>query len=58
MNLNERKIVSMFKAFIERVFVPQLPHVIFACTEEVVLPWKAARPFLSDAGTAVRKSLR
>ena len=40
------------------VLVPQLPHVIFACTEEVVLPWKAARPFLSDAGKAVRKSLR
>lgn len=40
------------------VFVPQMPHVIFACTEEVVIPWKVARPFLSDAGKAVLKSLR
>lgn len=40
------------------VFVPQLPHVIFACTEEVVLPWKAARPFLSEEGRAVMNSLR
>lgn len=40
------------------VFVPQLPHVIFACTEEVVLPWKTARPFLSAEGKAVMESLR
>jgi hypothetical protein len=40
------------------VFVPQFPHVIFACTEEVVVPWKAVRPFLSDEGRAVAKSLR
>ncbi|PLK25169.1 hypothetical protein C0V72_02435 [Porphyrobacter sp. TH134] len=40
------------------VFVPQLPHVIFACTEEVVIPWKAARPFLSAEGRAVMDSLR
>lgn len=40
------------------VFVPQLPHVIFACTEEVVIPWKTARPFLSAEGRAVMKSLR
>ena len=40
------------------VFVPQLPHVIFACTEEVVLPWAKARPFLSAEGRAVRDSLR
>jgi hypothetical protein len=40
------------------VFVPQLPFVIFACTEEIVLPWKAARPFLSPEGRAVMKSLR
>jgi hypothetical protein len=40
------------------VFVPQLPHVIFACTEEIVLPWKAARPFLSPEGLAVMESLR
>lgn len=40
------------------VFVPQLPYVIFACTEEVTLPWKAARPFLAPEGRAVMKSLR
>lgn len=40
------------------VFVPQLPHVIFACTEEVVLPWAEARPFLSAEGRAVMDSLR
>ena len=40
------------------VFVPQLPHVIFACTEEVVLPWAEARPFLSAEGRAVMESLR
>lgn len=40
------------------VFVPQLPHVIFACTEEIVVPWKDARPFLSAEGQAVAESLR
>ncbi len=40
------------------VFVPQLPHVMFACTEEVVVPWKVVRPFLSAEGRAVMASLR
>lgn len=40
------------------VFAPQFPHVIFACTEEVTVPWKAARPFLSKEGRAVMASLR
>lgn len=40
------------------VFVPQLPHVIFACTEGVVIPWSKVRPFLSDEGRAVMASLR
>lgn len=40
------------------VFVPQLPHVMFACTEEVAMPWKEARPFLSAEGRAVMASLR
>lgn len=40
------------------VFVPQFPHVIFACIEEVVLPWAEARPFLSAEGRAVMDSLR
>jgi hypothetical protein len=40
------------------VFVPQLPHAILACAEEVVLPWKAARPLLSAEGRTVMDSLR
>ncbi len=40
------------------VFVPQLPHVMFACTEEVAIPWKAVRPLLSDEGRAVMASLK
>lgn len=40
------------------VFVAQFPHVAFGCTEEIVLPWKAARPFLSDEGRAVMEGLR
>jgi len=40
------------------VFEPEFPHVLFACTEEVTLPWEAARPFLSEKGRAVMKGLR
>lgn len=40
------------------VFEPEFPHVLFACTEEVTLPWEAARPFLSAKGRAVMKGLR
>ncbi|MCL9998630.1 MAG: hypothetical protein NBV68_04560 [Erythrobacter sp.] len=40
------------------VFVPQLPYVIFANTEEIVVPWKDALPFLSPEGRAVMESLR
>lgn len=40
------------------VFVPQLPHAAFACTEEIVLPWEDAHPFLSARGHAVMASLR
>lgn len=40
------------------VFVPQLPYVIFACTEDIVLPWKDARPFLSAQGRAVMESMK
>ncbi|GIX18950.1 MAG: hypothetical protein KatS3mg120_0626 [Erythrobacter sp.] len=40
------------------LFVPQFPHVAFACTEEIMLPWVAARPFLSPEGLAVMASLR
>ncbi len=40
------------------VFVPQMPHVAFACTEEIVVPWKDALPFLSPEGRAVMDSLR
>jgi hypothetical protein len=40
------------------VFVPQMPHVAFGCTEEIVLPWKDAAPFLSPEGKEVMASLR
>lgn len=40
------------------VFVPVFPHVIFACTEDVTLPWTDARRFLSPEGLAVMASLR
>lgn len=40
------------------VFVAQFPHVAFGCTEEIVLPWQDARPFLSAEGRAVMDSLR
>ncbi|WP_086607935.1 hypothetical protein [Erythrobacter donghaensis] len=40
------------------VFVPQLPYVIFASTEEIVVPWAEARPFLSAEGRAVMDSLK
>ena len=40
------------------LFVPQFPQVAFACTEEIVLPWAAARPFLSREGLGVMESLR
>lgn len=40
------------------VFVPQLPYVIFAQTEEIAIPWAEARRFLSPEGLAVMESLR
>jgi hypothetical protein len=40
------------------VFVPQLPYVIFANTEEIVIPWAEVRPFLSPEGQAVMASIR
>ena len=40
------------------VFVPQLPHVIFACTDAITVPWDELAPFLSDAGQDVRGSLQ
>ena len=40
------------------VFVPQMPHAAFGCTEEIVLPWREARPFLSPEGRAVMASLK
>lgn len=40
------------------LFIPQFPHVIFACTEEFVLPWAEAEAFLSPEGRAVMESLR
>ncbi|MEP3420468.1 MAG: hypothetical protein ABJN35_01925 [Erythrobacter sp.] len=40
------------------VFIPQLPHVIFACTAAVTIPWDELDPFLSEAGHDVRVSLQ
>lgn len=34
MNITERRIVNIFKSFIERVFVPQLSKMDFACQQE------------------------
>lgn len=34
MNLGERKIINIFKSFIERVFVPQLPKMDPTCQQE------------------------
>jgi hypothetical protein len=34
MNLTERKLLSLVKTFIEKVFVPQLPKLDFACQQE------------------------
>jgi hypothetical protein len=33
-SVSERKIISMFKSFIERVFVPQLPRMEPTCKQE------------------------
>ncbi|WP_108786863.1 hypothetical protein [Erythrobacter sp. Alg231-14] len=40
------------------VFIPQLPHVIFACTAAVTIPWNELDPFLSETGHDVRASLQ
>lgn len=40
------------------MFVPHFPHAMFACTEEIVLPWDKAGPFLSAEGRAVMAGLR
>lgn len=34
MNPTDRKIIHIFKSFIERVFVPQLPKMEFTCLQE------------------------
>ena len=39
------------------IFLREFPHVIFACTESVVVPWEELGPYLSDEGRAVRDSL-
>ncbi len=39
------------------LFLREFPHVIFACTESVVVPWGELEPFLSDEGRAVAASL-
>lgn len=38
------------------IFLREFPHVIFACTESVVVPWDELEPFLSKEGRAVAAS--
>lgn len=40
------------------ILKPELPHVATACIESVAVPWADLEPFLSEAGRAVRDSLR
>jgi hypothetical protein len=40
------------------VFMPQLPHVIYACTEEITLPWAKVLPLLSAAGRKAAEAAR
>lgn len=34
MNLSERRIINIFKSFIEKVFVPQLAKLDLSCQQE------------------------
>jgi len=38
-------------------FTPELPHVVQACADQIVLPYAAAAPFLTAAGKAVVASV-
>lgn len=40
------------------VFMPELPHVIFACTEEVTLPWAKVLPMLTPQGRKTAEAAR
>jgi len=40
------------------VFMPELPHVIYACTEEVTLPWPQVLPLLSPQGRKAAEAAR
>lgn len=39
-------------------FMPELPHVAYACTEEVTLPWATVLPLLNVAGRKAVDSIR
>ncbi len=39
------------------VFMPELPHVVQACADDVVVPWAQLGPFLTPAGRAAQPSL-
>lgn len=34
MNTSDRKIINIFKSFIDRIFVPQLPKMDASCQQE------------------------
>ena len=38
------------------VFMPELPHVVQACADDIVVPWAQLAPFLTPAGAAVARS--
>lgn len=40
------------------VFMPELPHVAYACTEEVLLPWARILPWLNATGQQAVASFR
>lgn len=39
-------------------FMPKLPHVVYACTEEVTLPWQQVMPMLNGAGRKAANAVR
>lgn len=39
------------------VFLPDLPHVVWACADDIVVPWAQLGPFLTPAGKAAQAGL-
>lgn len=40
------------------IFAPELPHVVQACADDIVVPYAALKPFLSPVGAAGAQSMR